>query len=68
MSESNPNDIRRYLKKFGIQVDAAVSEFFADHPDQQLLRIRLSFEIISGHGQPSESDLVNLSVEGEIER
>lgn len=68
MSQSNPNEIRRLLKIFGIQVDNEVSKFLADHPEFETIQIRLTLEDISDYDETPPSDLVAITIEGEIGR
>jgi hypothetical protein len=68
MSQSGPTEIRQLLKIFGIQVDKEVSNFLADYPEYETIRIRLTLEDISDYGERPPTDMVNLKIEGEIGR
>jgi hypothetical protein len=66
MDETTQNDIRRLLKSFGVQVDQAITEYLAAHPEVKELRLRLALEDQTDYaGQPPAEPLA-FTLEGVI--
>ena len=44
MSERGRQDIRKLLKRFGIEADQSITTYMEKHPDCSELRVRLTLE------------------------
>lgn len=66
MSEQTQQDIRRLLKRFGIQADEAVMAYISRYPDRASLRLRLTLADVTAYGDAPPADVLHLEVEGEI--
>ena len=68
MDQSSRQDMRRLLKTFGVQADAAISAHLARAAGVGPLRIRLVLEDLTEYGDSSPEKPLRLVVEGEIQR
>lgn len=66
MEETSRDDIRRLLKRFGIQADEAVIAHLARNPDAGPLRVRLILEDLTDYGDATPEEPLHLELEGEI--
>jgi len=67
VDETVVNDIRRLLKTFGVQADAAIIQQLQQHPEIQSLKLRIHLEDLTLYTEPNALPL-NLSIEGSIKR
>lgn len=67
VDESVVSDIRRLLKTFGVQADAAIIQHLEEHPDVNSLHLRVRLEDLTDYFDPQAKPLT-LSVEGSIKR
>jgi hypothetical protein len=68
MEDSSRTDIRRLLKRFGVQADEAMITHLALHPDVERLHVRLTLEDITDYGDTPVGERLHLALEGEIGR
>lgn len=66
MEDSSRDDIRRLLKRFGIQADEAVIAYLARNPEAGPLRVRLILEDLTDYGNAPPEEPLHLELEGEI--
>jgi hypothetical protein len=68
MSDETQQDIRRLLKRFGIEADEAVMAYIESAPGQGPLRVRLTLEDLTDYGDKTPETWLYVEVEGEIRR
>ena len=68
MSENSRNDIRRFLKTFGIQADEALIAHITRNPGSTPLRLRIILEDVTDYGQLPPDEKLRLEMEGEVQR
>jgi hypothetical protein len=68
MEEINRQDIRRLLKRFGVQADEALIAHLARNPDVEVLHLRLVLEDLTQYGASAPAEPLHLEVEGEVTR
>lgn len=61
------SDIRRLLKTFGVQADAAIIQHLEENPDVNSFYLRVRLEDLTEYSGPNAKPLT-LSVEGNIRR
>ena len=66
MSEDPRTDIRRLLKRFGVQADEAVVRHLARQPGPRPLRLRCVLEDRTDYGGAAPAAPLAVAVEGEI--
>jgi len=67
MEETSRNDIRKFLKTFGIQADEAIVAHLARNPGIQPLRLRITLSDLTDYETPPNPAL-HLEMDGEIQR
>jgi hypothetical protein len=68
MEDNSRKGIRRLLKTFGIQADEAMVAYLARHPELDSLKVRITLEDRSEHGDKQPADKLRLVIEDRIER
>lgn len=68
MEESSRNDIRKLLKRFGLQADEAVMLHLAQTPGERPLRLRITLQDLTDYGDSPPAAPLSVVVEGEIRR
>lgn len=68
MTENSRNDIRRFLKSFGIQADEALVAHIARNPGTTPLRLRIILEDVTEYGDAPPDERLRLEMEGEVQR
>jgi hypothetical protein len=68
MEEINRQDIRRLLKRFGVQADEALIAHLARNPDVDVLRLRIVLEDLTEYGASTPVEPLHLEIEGEVTR
>lgn len=66
MSEDPRTDIRRLLKRFGVQADEAVVRHLAQLPGPRPLRLRCTLEDRTDYGAAAPPAPLAVAVEGEV--
>lgn len=67
VNESVVSDIRRLLKTFGVQADAAIIQHLRQHPEVKSLHLRISLEDLTDYPGP-QTKPVTLTIEGSVNR
>jgi len=67
VDESVVSDIRRLLKTFGVQADAAIIQHLRQHPEVKSLHLRISLEDLTDYPD-IQIEPVALIVEGSVTR
>jgi hypothetical protein len=68
MEETNRQDIRRLLKRFGVQADEALIAHLTRNPDVDVLRVRIVLEDLTEYATATPAEPLRLEVEGEVRR
>jgi len=68
MEESSRTDIRRLLKRFGVQADETMIAHLALHPEVDRLHLRLVLEDLTDYGEAADVERLHLEIEGEVGR
>ncbi|MDX1663250.1 MAG: hypothetical protein R3272_05615 [Candidatus Promineifilaceae bacterium] len=63
MNEVTRADIRRLLKRFGIQADQALVEHLEHNPDVSAVRVRITLEDLTDYGANAPQERLHLEVE-----
>jgi 5,10-methenyltetrahydromethanopterin hydrogenase len=66
MEEMGRKDIRRLLKRFGVEADEALVAHLARNPDVEMLRVRITLDDLTDYGDEPPDERLHLQVEGEI--
>ena len=66
MSEDARTDIRRLLKRFGVQADEAIVRHLERQPGPRPLRLRCTLEDRTDYGAGAPAAALALAVEGEV--
>lgn len=66
MSEDPRTDVRRLLKRFGVQADEAVVRHLAQQPGPRPLRLRCTLEDRTDYGGAAPASPLAVTVEGEV--
>ena len=66
MSEDARTDIRRLLKRFGVQADEAVVRHLERRPAARPLRLRCTLEDCTDYGADAPAAPLAVAVEGEV--
>lgn len=66
MSEDARTDIRRLLKRFGVQADEAVVRHLARLPQARPLRLRCTLEDCTDYGAGAPAAALAVTVEDEV--
>lgn len=67
VEESVLMDIRRLLKTFGVQADAAIIQHLQQHPDLKQLHLRVRLEDLTDY-PTGDAQSLSFSIEGDIDR
>lgn len=67
VDETVVSGIRRLLKTFGVQADAAIIKHMEEHPDVNSLYLRVHLEDLTEYSDAETKPLM-LSVDGSIQR
>ena len=54
LNEHGRQDIRKLLKRFGIEADKSVTAYLGKHPDYSELRVRLTLEDITQYDDAAQ--------------
>lgn len=68
MSEETQNDIRKLLKRFGVEADRAITEYIESVPGDQPLQLRITLEDMTDYGDEAPPEWLYVTVEGEVRR
>ena len=66
MNEATQNDIRKLLKRFGVEADRAISEYMQRVPGDQPVQLRITLEDMTDYGDDAPEEWLYLQVDGEI--
>ena len=66
MSSSKRDDMRAFLKNYGIQADEAVVIHLARNPSIKSLHLRLSLQDLTDYGENIPTESLALELEGRI--
>lgn len=66
MDEATRTDIRRLLKRFGVQADEAITAHLERFPDNRPLRLRVVLEDWTDYGDAPPDEPLYLEIEDEI--
>ncbi len=66
INQSNPMNIRRLLKTFGIQADEAVMAYLSQNTNIDTVTVRLTLEDITDYGEVEPAQRLIVQVEGDI--
>lgn len=64
--EETQGDIRKLLKRFGVQADEAIQAFLENIPERGALQLRITLEDLTDYGGTLISEKLHLEVEGEV--
>ena len=68
MDDGSRKDIRRLLKRFGIQADEAMVAHLARNPDVSQLNVRITLEDLTDYGDAETDGDLYLQIEDTIRR
>jgi hypothetical protein len=64
--EETQNDIRKLLKRFGVQADEAIQAHLGSMPDGRPLKLRIILQDITDYGGLPPKENLYLEIEGEV--
>jgi hypothetical protein len=64
--EETQGDIRKLLKRFGVQADEAIQAHLENVPEGGTLRLRITLEDLTDYGGTPTRGNLHLEVEGEV--
>jgi len=68
MNEATQTDIRKLLKRFGVEADRAISEYVKQVPGDKPLQLRITLEDMTDYGDDAPAEWLYVEVEGEVRR
>jgi len=68
MNEATQTDIRKLLKRFGVEADRAISEYIKQVPGDKPLQLRITLEDMTDYGDDAPAEWLYVEVEGEVRR
>lgn len=66
MNDESRKDIRRLLKTFGVRADETISAYLEEHGDVENLRVRVTLEDVTDHGDSPPGEPLHLEIEETI--
>ncbi len=66
MNEATQNDIRKLLKRFGVEADRAIGEYMQRVPGNKPVQLRITLEDMTDYGDDAPEEWLYLQVDGEI--
>ena len=64
--EETQTDIRKLLKRFGVQADEAIQAHLEGMPDGRPLQLRVTLEDLTDYGDTPPGGKLHLEIEGEV--
>ncbi|HOA23548.1 MAG: DUF6494 family protein [Aggregatilineales bacterium] len=68
MNEATQTDIRKLLKRFGVEADRAISEYIKQVPGDKPLQLRITLEDMTDYGDDAPAEWLYVQIEGEVRR
>ena len=68
MKEATQTDIRKLLKRFGVEADRAISEYIKQVPGDKPLQLRITLEDMTDYGDDAPAEWLYVQIEGEVRR
>lgn len=68
MAEETQTDIRKLLKRFGVEADRAISEYVKEVPGDKPLKLRITLEDMTDYDDDTPTEWLYVEVEGEVRR
>jgi hypothetical protein len=66
--EISRKDIRRLLKRFGVEADEAMIAHLARNPDIPMLRVRLVLQDLTDYGPSPPEQPLHVTIEDNVQR
>lgn len=64
--EETQSDIRKLLKRFGVQADEAIQAYLEKLPEGNALQLRITLDDLTDYGATPPGEKLHLDVEGEV--
>lgn len=64
--EETQSDIRKLLKRFGVQADEAIQAYLENLPEGGVLQLRITLDDLTDYGAIPPGEKLHLEVEGGV--